>query len=162
MGGRGSDWGSLAAPGDGRAPSSGIGYSSGDSGFQIESKADVDWGPWSRKVQGLVRSNWYSIMPVAARVGMQGVARVRFVVHRDGAITDFELLDSAGLLPLDQAVQTTLVSLSNPLPPLPLRETDEDTIRITYTFLYNLSDERELRAWQRQRWLEQKRQQGGG
>ena len=38
----------------------------------------------------------------------------------------------------------------------------EDTIRITYTFLYNLSDERELRAWQRQRWLEQKRQQGGG
>ena len=65
-------------------------------------------------------------------------------------------------MPLDQAVHTALINLSNPLPPLPLRETDEDTIRITYTFLYNLSDERELRAWQRQRWLEQKRQQDGG
>lgn len=160
--GQGNDWGSLATPGDGASSSSGLSYSYGDNAFQIESKADVDWGPWSRKVHGLVRSNWYSVMPVAARVGMKGIVKVRFVVHRDGTITDYELLDSAGLLPLDQTVQTALINLSNPLPPLPLRETDEDTIRVTYTFIYNLPDERDRRAWERQRWLEKKRAQGGG
>jgi TonB family protein len=154
------DWGSLAEGGEGSA-SSGLGYDYGGADFQIESKADVDWGPWSRRVRAMVKGNWYSIMPVAARVGMKGIVKVRFVVHRDGAITDWEMLDSSGLVPLDAAVRAALVDMSNPLPPLPLREFDEDTIRITYTFIYNLSNEREMRAWQRQRWMEQRRQGGG-
>lgn len=159
VGGNG-DWGSLAESGEGSA-SSGLGYDFGGADFQIESRADVDWGPWSRRVRIIVKGNWYSIMPVAARVGMKGIVKVRFVVHRDGAITDWEMLDSSGLEPLDAAVRAALVDLSDPLPPLPLRESDEESIRITYTFIYNLSDEREMRAWQRQRWMEQRRQGGG-
>ena len=161
LGGRQShDWGSLAAPGEGDG-SSGLGYDFGGSAFQIESTADVDWGPWSEKVRTIVKRNWYDVMPVAARVGMKGIVRVRFIVHRDGSLSDYELLDSSGIDPLDTAVNTA-VHLSNPLPPLPLRETDDDTIRVTYTFIYSLRDEREIRAWQRQRWVEQRRQGAGG
>ena len=46
--------------------STGLGYDVGGADFQIESTADVDWGPWSRKVMSLVKSNWYSIMPVSS------------------------------------------------------------------------------------------------
>lgn len=143
-------------------PSSGIGFSFGGGGMQIESRSDIDWGPWARKVQEEVKANWYSIMPVAARVSMKGVVVVRFQVQRDGEITDYETLESSGVPPLDQAVHDALLRMSSPLPPLPVPEDGEESIRITYTFIYNLDDDREIRAWRRLNWARQRGQSGGG
>lgn len=160
--------GSLGQSGDGGwgdepgTPESGISYSFGGGGMQIESRSDVDWGPWARKVQEEVKGNWYSVMPVAARVGMKGIVVVRFHVHRDGTITDYETLESSGVPPLDLAVDSALLRMSSPLPPLPLPEdSDEEFIRLTYTFIYNLDDDREIRAWRRMNWQRQRAQRGG-
>lgn len=143
-------------------PSSGIGFNFGGGSMQIESKSNVDWGPWAQRVQRVVKENWYSVMPVAARVGMKGIVVVRFRVQRDGSITDFEMLESAGVPPLDKAVDDALTVMSTPLPPPPIPEdSDEEWIRITYTFIYNLDDEREMRAWRRMNWQRQKATQGG-
>lgn len=144
------------------APSSGIGYQFGGGSMQIESRSDVDWGPWAQRVQRVVKENWYAVMPVAARVGMKGIVVVRFKVQRDGSITDYEMRESAGVPPLDRAVGDALTVMSTPLPPPPIPETsDEEWIRITYTFVYNLDDEREMRAWRRQNWQRQRATQGG-
>ncbi len=161
IGGRGqagdAGWGDLA----GQA-SSGLSFAFGGGAMQIESRSDLDWGPWARLVQQRVKENWYSVMPVAARVGMQGVVVVRFRVQRDGRITDYEQLESAGVPPLDRAVDDALVVMSSPLPPLPIpADSDEESIRITYTFIYNLDGEREVRAWRRMNWQRQ-RSAGGG
>src|SRR5207244_17281 len=115
LGGIGGPWGNLQG-----TPSSGLGTAWGGADFQIESRSDVDWGPWSERVRSIVKSNWYSIMPVAAKVGMKGIVQVHFRVHRDGTITDYDVVSSAGLPPLDDAVRTALTSLSNPLPTLPI------------------------------------------
>jgi hypothetical protein len=145
-----SDWGELAMKG-----SSGLDTQYGGLDFQIESKSDIDWGPWGSKTVALVKRNWLSIMPIAAKVGMPGIVQVRFRVMRDGEIRDFEALSESGVIPLDQAVKDALLRLSNPLPELPIpADGVEDSIRVTYTFIYNLRDERAQREWQRKRWHE--------
>jgi TonB family protein len=137
-------------------PSSGLGTSWGGGEMQIESRSDLDWGPWAAKAKEKVRRNWISIIPVAARVGMKGIVLVRFRVQRDGTITDFEMLESSGVPPLDQAADDALVRMSSPLPPLPLPESsDEESIRVTYMFIYNLDDDREVRQWRRLHWRPQ-------
>jgi len=137
-------------------PSSGLGTAWGGGDMQIESRSDLDWGPWAAKAKEKVRRNWISIIPVAARVGMQGIVLVRFRVQRDGTITDFEMLESSGVPPLDQAADDALVRMSSPLPPLPLpADSDEESIRVTYMFIYNLEDDREVRRWRRLHWAPQ-------
>ena len=163
--GRIGSYGEAGEGGEGELPgepSSGIGFKWGGNAMQIESRSDVDWGPWAQRVQREVKGNWYAVMPVAARVGMKGIVVVRFRVQRDGTITDFEVMESAGVPPLDRAVNDALLVMSSPLPPLPLPEdSDEESIRITYTFVYNLDDDREMRAWRRMNWQRQRSGEGG-
>jgi protein TonB len=154
--GRIGSFGEMGEGGTGQEglPSSGLYFESGgDSSMQIESRSDVDWGPWAERVTRKVKDNWMTVMPVAARVGMKGLVTVRFVVHRDGTITDYEVLETSGIPPLDKAVDDALIGLSNPLPPLPLPpDSDEEHIRVTYQFSYSLEDDRERRAWRRANW----------
>ena len=70
--------------------------------------------------------------------------------------------EATGTPPLDQAVHDALVVMSSPLPPLPLPPaSDEESIGITYMFIYNLDDDREVRAWRRMNWQRQRAERGG-
>ena len=63
-------------------------------------------------MQDLIRRNWNPRQPVA------GEALVKFVIQRDGSLTDVQLEQSSGYVALDLAAQRAIVS-TRQLPPLP-------------------------------------------
>jgi len=76
-----------------------------------------DLGPYARKVQERVQSNWRT--PEAQMVLRQkGWVAIHFNVQKDGRVTDLEVVRSSGIPSYDQSAMDALRS-SNPLPPLP-------------------------------------------
>ena len=76
-----------------------------------------DLGPYARKVQERVQSNWRT--PEAEMTLRQkGWVVIHFNIQKDGRVTDLEVVRPSGIPSYDQSAMDALRS-SNPLPPLP-------------------------------------------
>lgn len=82
-----------------------------------------------------IRVNWYNNMPQLIQTGLKGVVTIRFIIHRDGEITDVTIINSSGIPPYDFAAKKA-IELSSPLNPLP-KDFPNPTERVTAMFFYN-------------------------
>jgi TonB family protein len=100
--------------------------------IQFDTKG-VEFGPWIRRFIAQVKRNW--IIPIAAMTGQQGHVVITFNVHKDGAITD---LNVVGPCPIESFNSSAFGALSgsNPTQPLPPEYPSEKAF-FTVTFLYN-------------------------
>jgi len=96
-----------------------------------------DLGPYARKVQELVHSNWH-VPQVQAELGQPGWVAIRFVVHKDGSLTDLQVVRKSVIPSYNQSALDALRA-SNPLPPLPSEVTVPE-IRGLFRFFYNMRD----------------------
>lgn len=103
-----------------------------DAQISFDSKG-VDFGWWLRRFVAQVKSNWF--IPQMAQI-TPGRVVITFNVHRNGFITDIELLRTSGHRALDQAAMNALRT-SSPTVPLP-EEYPDDKAFFTVTFLYNV------------------------
>ncbi len=103
-----------------------------DAQISFDSKG-VDFGWWLRRFVAQVKGNWY--IPQAAMV-LKGRVVITLNIHRNGAITDVQIVQGSGHSSLDDAAANAL-RRSNPTVALP-PEYPEDQVLFTVTFLYNI------------------------
>jgi TonB family protein len=104
-----------------------------DAAIQFDSKG-VDFGPWLRRFEARVRRNWIPLIPQAA-MAFHGRVTITFYVHRNGSLTELEIVKVSGIDSFDSAAFNGL-RLSNPVDPLPAAYPDDKAL-FTVTFLYN-------------------------
>ncbi|WP_163029872.1 energy transducer TonB, partial [Pseudomonas viridiflava] len=73
----------------------------------------------------------------ARRRGMQGVARLRFVVDAQGNVSSYEIASSSGSPALDRATME-MIRRAQPLPKPPAEILNNGTIEILAPFVYSL------------------------
>ena len=95
-----------------------------------------NWGPYAQSMVSRIRVNWYANMPQLIRSGIGGVVTIRFMIQRDGRITDVTILKSSGHPPYDFAARKA-IELSSPLNPLP-QDFPNPNERVTAMFYYNM------------------------
>jgi len=83
-----------------------------------------------------IRRNWR--IPEIARLGVQGVVKVRFFIERDGTVTGVRIVDESGKPPMDFAARDAIAH-SSPFEPLPSALGGVDREGVTITFFYNSS-----------------------
>jgi TonB family protein len=88
--------------------------------IQFDSKG-VDFGSWLRRFRAQVYHNW--LIPAVASV-MGGQVVISLNIHRDGRITDLQIVRGSGNEALDSAAFNALKN-SNPTVPLPTGFPDE-------------------------------------
>ena len=94
-----------------------------------------DLGPYARRVQERVQSNWR--IPEAQEILRQkGWVSIHFTVNKSGRISDVKVIRPSGIPSYDQAAMNALLS-SDPLPPLP-EEVTVPSITGTFRFFYFL------------------------
>ena len=109
------------------------------SGVQILTPTEgVDFSNYLARLLARVKQNWYSVMPISARMGDKGVVIMRFHIMRNGDMPNTEpaLERTSGKEPLDRAAGAALTE-SNPFEPLPPAFTGP-YIELRIAFLYNL------------------------
>ena len=116
------------------------GAGGGDKGFAASGPLSFetqwyDWGPYAASMVGRIRVNWYSNMPELIKTGLKGVVTIRFTIHRDGRITDVQMLSTSTVPPYDFAAKKA-IELSSPLNPLP-KDFPNESERVTCMFFYN-------------------------
>ncbi len=99
--------------------------------IQFDSKG-VDFGPWLRRFRAQIYRNWF--VPQAAMVH-KGRVVITFNVHRNGRITDLQVIQPASTDSFNTSAATAL-RLSSPTLPLP-DAYPLDTVFFTVTFHYN-------------------------
>lgn len=99
--------------------------------IQFDSKG-VDFGPWLRRFVAQIRRNWF--IPYAAMT-MKGHVVVTFNVHRDGRITDLQVVKPSGVEAFTNSAYNALAA-SNPTIALP-PEYPDDRAFFTVTFYFN-------------------------
>jgi TonB family protein len=99
--------------------------------LQFDTKG-VEFGPWVRRFIAQVKRNW--IVPYAA-MSMKGRVVITFFVHKDGSLTDVNVIGPCPIEPFNNAAFGAL-SASNPTVPLP-PEYPSDKAFFTVTFFYN-------------------------
>jgi TonB family protein len=99
--------------------------------IQFDTKG-VEFGPWIRRFIAQVKRNW--LIPYAA-MSMKGHVVVTFNVHKDGSITDLQVVGASPVDAFNNAAYGALAS-SNPTAPLP-PEYPSDQAFFTVTFFYN-------------------------
>jgi TonB family protein len=99
--------------------------------IQFDTKG-VEFGPWIRRFVAQIKRNW--IVPLAAMT-MRGHVVMTFNVHKDGAITDIQVLQPSSIDGFNHAAANALIG-SNPTFPLP-PEYPSDRAFFTVTFYYN-------------------------
>ena len=106
---------------------------SGDFGpsIQFDTKG-VDFGPWMRRFIAQIRRNWF--VPYAA-MSLRGHVVLSFNVHRDGTITDLQVLQPSAIDAFTKSAFNA-VKLSNPTVPFPPEYPDEQG-RFIVTFYFN-------------------------
>jgi TonB family protein len=112
----------------------------GDKGYAANGAPsfETQWFDWGEYAEGMVRRirvNWLSVMPDLIKTGMKGHLIVRVTIHRDGRLSDIEILQSSGVPPYDFAAKKAL-ELSSPIAPLP-KDFPNETERVTFGFFYN-------------------------
>lgn len=103
-----------------------------DAQISFDSKG-VDFGWWLRRFVAHVKSNWF--IPQMAQI-TPGRVVITFNVHKNGFITDIEVIKSSGHRALDSAAVNALRT-SSPTVALP-PEYPDDKAFFTVTFLYNV------------------------
>jgi TonB family protein len=101
--------------------------------LQFDTKG-VEFGPWIRRFVAQVRRNWF--VPMAA-MSMRGHVVLTFYVHRNGALTDVQIIQPSAIESFNIAARNALLA-SNPTQPLP-PEYPDDKAFFTVTFYYNES-----------------------
>jgi TonB family protein len=101
--------------------------------LQFDTKG-VEFGPWIRRFVAQVRRNWF--VPMAA-MSLRGHVVLTFYVHRNGALTDVEIVKPSAIESFNIAARNALLA-SNPTQPLP-PEYPDDKAFFTVTFYYNES-----------------------
>jgi TonB family protein len=99
--------------------------------IQFDTKG-VEFGPWIRRFIAQVKRNWF--IPYAA-MSMKGHVGITFNVHKDGSITDLNVVGPSAVDAFNNAAFGALSS-SNPTQPLP-PEYPADKAFFTVTFFYN-------------------------
>jgi TonB family protein len=99
--------------------------------LQFDTKG-VEFGPWIRRFVSQVRRNWF--VPQAAMT-LRGRVVLTFNVHRNGALTDVQIVEPSSVLSFNTAAKNALLA-SNPTEPLP-PEYPADKAFFTVTFYYN-------------------------
>jgi TonB family protein len=134
---RGRAGGAGSGPGDSAAQ-----FRNYDPNFSTEAPLilsdtrGVDFGPYLARVVFNVRRNWYSMIPVAARLGQKGRVAIIFEILKDGSVPELRLVGTSGSDPLDRAAVGS-IRASNPFPPLPEEFTGNHLV-LQFIFLYNL------------------------
>jgi TonB family protein len=101
--------------------------------LQFDTKG-VEFGPWIRRFVAQVRRNWF--VPYAA-MSLRGHVVLTFNVHRNGALTDVQVVQPSSIESFNTAAMNALLA-SNPTEPLP-PEYPADKAFFTVTFYYNES-----------------------
>ena len=101
--------------------------------LQFDTKG-VEFGPWIRRFVSQVRRNWF--VPMAA-MSLRGRVVLTFFVHRNGALTDVQIVQPSSVESFNIAARNALLA-SNPTEPLP-PEYPDDKAFFTVTFYYNES-----------------------
>lgn len=101
--------------------------------LQFDTKG-VEFGPWIRRFVSQVRRNWF--VPMAA-MSLRGRVVLTFFVHRNGALTDVQIIQPSPVESFNIAARNALLA-SNPTEPLP-PEYPDDKAFFTVTFFYNES-----------------------
>jgi len=104
-----------------------------DPAIQFDSKG-VEFGPWLRRFVAQVKRNWF--VPYAA-MSLKGHVVITFNVHKDGRISDLQVLRPSDVAAFNNAAMNAL-STSNPTMALP-PEYPADKAFFTVTFYYNES-----------------------
>jgi TonB family protein len=99
--------------------------------IQFDTKG-VDFGPWLRRFVAQIRRNWF--VPYAA-MSLHGNVVLSFKVHRDGSITDLQILRPSEIDAFTKSAFNA-IKLTNPTVPLPLEFPDENAPFIV-TFYFN-------------------------
>jgi TonB family protein len=99
--------------------------------IQFDTKG-VEFGPWIRRFVAQVKRNW--LIPYAAMTS-QGHVVVTFNVHKDGSITDLQVVGPSSIGAFNTAAFGALAT-SNPTAPLPPEYPSEKAF-FTVTFFYN-------------------------
>ena len=99
--------------------------------IQFDTKG-VEFGPWIRRFIAQVKRNWF--IPYAA-MSMKGHVVIQFNVHKDGSISDLQVVGPSGVDAFNNAAFGAL-SGSNPTQPLPPEYPVEKAF-FTVTFFYN-------------------------
>ena len=97
----------------------------------------VDFGPWLRRFVAQVRRNWF--IPYAAMT-MKGHVVVTFYIHRDGRITDLQVMKPSSVDAFTRSAFNAIAS-SNPTLALP-PEYPDDKVLFTVTFYFNETPDR--------------------
>jgi TonB family protein len=93
-----------------------------------------DWGPYAKAMLAKIRRHW--MIPEIARLGVQGVVKIRFFIERDGTVTGLQIIDESGKPPMDFAARDAILD-SSAFEPLPADLLGVDREGVTITFLYN-------------------------
>jgi TonB family protein len=99
--------------------------------IQFDTKG-VEFGPWIRRFVAQIRRNWN--VPQAAMI-LRGHVIITFNVHKDGRITDLQIVKPSAVDGFNTSAFGALAS-SNPTYPLP-PEYPDDKAFFTVTFYYN-------------------------
>lgn len=99
--------------------------------IQFDTKG-VEFGPWIRRFVAQIKRNWF--IPYAA-MSMRGHVVITFNVHKDGRISDLQVIGPSSTDAFNNAAFNALVA-SNPTQPLP-PEYPADRAFFTVTFYYN-------------------------
>ena len=97
---------------------------------------DFPWGDYARKLYLIIRENWYSRIPLAAREGIRGYGCHRFVIDREGGIVDIRTARPSVVPPFNKAALDA-IRASDPLPQLP-DAFPHETEGVTFCFFYNM------------------------
>jgi outer membrane biosynthesis protein TonB len=99
--------------------------------IQFDTKG-VEFGPWIRRFIAQIKRNWF--IPQAAMV-MSGHTVLTFNVHKDGSISELQIIAPASIDAFNRSAFNALYS-SNPTQPLPPEYPSEQAF-FTVTFYYN-------------------------
>ncbi len=99
--------------------------------IQFDTKG-VEFGPWLRRFVAQIRRNWF--IPYAA-MSMRGRVVVTFFVHKDGRITDVQVLRPSPTDAFNRSAQNAILA-STPTMSLP-PEYPDDRAFFTVTFYFN-------------------------
>ncbi len=99
--------------------------------IQFDTKG-VEFGPWLRRFVARVRRAWF--IPMAAYT-MRGHVVIQFNIHRDGTITDVNVVQPSNIESFTIAAYNAIVGAS-PVDPLPPEYPSEQAF-FTVTFYYN-------------------------
>ena len=133
MGAQGSLGGDGGSPYRFHNPVGGLDTPTGSLSFDTKG---FDWGDYARRIYWIIWSNWHARMPPAIYTGQKGVVTVRFVIERDGTLSEIRILSGSGVPAYDSAASLALEA-SDPLPPLP-EDFPHEREGVTGRFLYNM------------------------